>query len=68
MKSGIGGNGLIFYRYLLVNPSKNVHELELVSVLFQHLTKSLDEPGSVLCVSPGKVTYRAKHNQNITDS
>ena len=68
MKSRIGRKGLIFYCYLSVNPSKNAREVELVSVLFQHLTKSLDEPGSVLCVSPGKVTYRAKHNQNITDS
>ena len=36
MKIRVKGKGLKFDRYLSVNPSKNVHELELVCVLFQH--------------------------------
>lgn len=48
MKSGIKGIGLELCRYLPVHTSKNVHELKFVSVLFQHGTQGLDEPGPVL--------------------
>lgn len=39
MKSRVSRKGLEFYCYLSVNPSKNVHKLKLVSVLFQRCTK-----------------------------
>lgn len=48
MKSGVKGEGLKLRRYLPVNASKDVHELQLVRVQFQHGTERLDEPGPVL--------------------
>lgn len=56
MKRGVKGKGLKFCCHLPVNSSKNVHKLKLVCIQFQHGTKWLDEPGPVLCISPGVVT------------
>lgn len=60
MKSGVMGEGLKFCRYLPVNASENVHKLKLVCIQLQHGAKWLDEPGPILWISPGVVTYGAK--------
>jgi 16S rRNA C1402 (ribose-2'-O) methylase RsmI len=48
MKSGVEGEGLEFHGYLPVDPGQNVHKLQLVCIQFQHSTKGLDEPRSIL--------------------
>lgn len=67
MKSRVKAIGLKFHGYLAVNPSEDMHKLKLVGVQLQHSTKRLDEPGSVLRISPGIVTCKAKYNQSTMD-
>lgn len=64
VKSRVEGKGLEFCRYLPVHASEDVHELQLVRVQLQHRTERLDEPGPVLRISPGIVTYEAKNNRS----
>lgn len=55
MKSRVVGERLELHGYLPVDPSKDVHELQLVRVLLEHGAERLDEPGPVLGVPPGIV-------------